>query len=188
MNPKRALAAACAAVVLTVGASGCASAAKKAVDKSLKDHGVNVNSKDSSVTFKDDSGNAVTYGTTKLPDGWPKELSLPSDTTVTASIKNTSSDGDTFVVSVDSKKSVKDLVSAFKTKLEDAGYKKGDESSFGGGTDEAQTIVYTKGNRQVTVIATSTTESDSRSSAQISVAPNPDSGSSGSSSSDALSS
>jgi hypothetical protein len=171
MNPKRVIVACCAAVVLTIAASGCGSAAKKAVDHELKRNGVDVNEKDSSVTIKDDSGNALTYGSDKLPEGWPDELAMPDGTTIITALKNASSSGEVLAVSVGSKKSVKDFVKALSDELSDAGWKKDQSLNYGGGTDESQTVSYKKNGKVVVIIATSTTESDFKSNGQITVAP-----------------
>jgi hypothetical protein len=179
MNIKRVLAACCTAAVLTIAASGCGSAAKKAVDHELKRNGVDINEKDSSVTIKDDSGNALTYGSDKLPEGWPDELAMPDGTTIITALKNASSSGEVLAVSVGSKKSVKDFVKALSDELSDAGWKKDQSLNYGGGTtDESQTVSYKKNGKVVVIIATSTTESDFKSNGQITVAPSDDDGSS----------
>lgn len=180
MYARRKFAALGAAALLTLGVTGCASTAKKAAKKALKDQGIEVNEKDSSVTFKDDSGHAFAIGGKELPDGWPKELALPEGSAIITSVKSKDSSGEVFAVQVGSNKTPKQLLEYFEKELQDAGYKKGDSFDALTSSDDSEAIrnvSYRKGDRAVTVTVLGSPDSDYTSVASISITPAGPSGS-----------
>ena len=114
---------AAALVASTATFSSCSKAAEKVTEKSIEHStGAKIDTKDGGVSVKTKDGEYSTKATTKLPDGWPKDiLPVPSGFNVTNASTTKTPQGSVVVVTLKGKGDVSALADKFETAFKNNG-------------------------------------------------------------------
>ncbi len=124
---------------------------------------------DGQVTFTDDKGNRSSFGASQeVPDDFPKAVPLPDDAKLTGSIFGESDGKSGWTLTYESSKDVADFAKAYRSSLEDAGFKVDSFSVMGSGADSAVMAGASNGDWQVSVMGSNT---EGKGSLVLSVAP-----------------
>ena len=124
-----------AITVVMLGVAGfaaCGGSDSKTIE--TKDGKVTVNKKGNSVTIEGENGAKATFGGTKVPDNFPSEVPLPKGLKLKSAAGGTQGTKTFFSLGYElGSKSPDDVVAAYKTQLEDAGFTINGTGNFGAG-------------------------------------------------------
>lgn len=148
-------------LIFAVSACGKVSdkAAEKLTEKAIEQSAggdVDINSEDGSVKVKTEDG-SYSYGE-GVPEDWPDDVPLPDEFKVTGGASVDSPEGGTsLTVTGTTSKSVTEVVDFYKDKL--SGWEKTGEMNSNDGGSQFGSSVFSKDDRQLSVMATSGGES-----------------------------